>query len=69
MNNVYTPTIYMLENPFYYPGMTPEEYEEVIRALAYRDDDIVRRVMYGNLELKPRAERTKEYIYEILGIK
>ena len=28
----YENQLYMMENPFYYPGMTPEEYEKVILA-------------------------------------
>lgn len=60
--------LYMRENPFYYPGMTPEEYEEVTRGLAGRSDDIIEDVRYGRLVLKPQEERTKEYIYGLLGI-
>ena len=60
---------YMRENPFYYPEMTPEEYEEVLHGLADRNDNIIENVKCGRLILKPVEERSKEYIYEILGIK
>lgn len=60
--------LYMMENRFYFPEMTGDDYDKVLRALAGRTDNIVNRVMYGELELKPVAERTREYIFEVLGI-
>ena len=63
----YENQLYMMENPFYYPGMTPEEYEILIRSLAGRD--ILHKVLYGEIILVPREDRTKEYIFDFLGIK
>lgn len=67
MNN--EQTLFMKECRFYYPDMTVEDYEKVIRALGNRTDNIVKRVMFGELKLKPVPERTREYIFDILGIK
>lgn len=60
--------LYMIENRFYFPEMTWDDYDKVLRALAGRTDNIVSKVMYGELELKPVTERTREYIFNILGI-
>lgn len=65
---MYENQLFMMENPFYYPGMTPDEYEKVIFALANRDDNILEQVKYGELELRARVDRTKEYIFDLLGI-
>lgn len=68
MAEIYANDLYMRENYFWYPGITPEEYEKVIRALANRGDNLVSNVMYGKVVLKPREERTREYIFDLLGI-
>ena len=52
----------------YFPMKKWDDYDKVLRALAGRTDNIVSKVMYGELELKPVAERTREYIFDILGI-
>lgn len=62
------PSTYMLENPFYFPGMSYDDYDAVVRALANRDDNIISKVMHGEVSIKPRNERTREYIFKFLGI-
>lgn len=62
-------TTYMLENPFYFPGMTPTEHGKIVDALAYRDDTILDDVLSGKVKLKERKDRDRKYIFNMLGIK
>lgn len=66
---MYENQFYMMENPFYYPNMTPEDYELVIQSLSGKNEDILNKVLDGKLKLKPRRERSREYIFKILDIK
>ena len=66
---MYENQLYMMENPFYFPKMTPDDYEMVIESLAERNNAILNDVLDGKLKLIPREKRTKEYIFGILNIK
>ena len=61
-------TINMTELPFFYEGMTYEDYEMIEQALADREDDIITAIMSGEVEVKPKNERTREYVFGLLGI-
>lgn len=68
MTDMVEDDLFMRENALWFPGMTIEDYDQVLRALGKRKDNICMDVRTGKTEIRPRNERTREYIFDLLGI-
>lgn len=57
---------YMLELPFYFEGMTDEDYLYITSNLSKRKDDILNKTMSGKIELP--NPKTRVSIFAFLGL-
>lgn len=62
--------MWKLENPFYFPGMTDEEAIQTQEAIVknIKTNPQMRAVLNHKMDLIPVKDRTKEYIFNFLGI-